>query len=167
MTIGINTQTGGMNRPVFKDASGALLAGGPGFGNTDNPGLDAGAITTVGNGTITNAKIDGNLIYRTGPTAAYTDTFDTAANLDAGVGNGMSPGDCMVIWYSNQVAFAATIAGASGVTLTSTKTSIAASALGCLVLKKLTNAVQTASYGSNGQPTPNTTTPGTYALYVL
>lgn len=166
MTIGLQTQ-GGMMRPILKDPSGMELLGGPGYGNTDNPGLDSGSLSTVGAGTITNKIIDGGLIYRTGPTAAYTDTFDTAANLDAGVGNGMSPGDCMVIWYSNQVAFAATIAGASGVTLTSTKTSIAASALGCLILKKLTNAVQTASYGSNGQPTPNTTTPGTYALYVL
>lgn len=166
MTIG-NNNTGGMMRPILKDPTGLELLGGPGYGNSDNPGLANGAITTVGNGSLTNQKIDGQLIYRTGPTAGYTDTFDTNANLDAGVGNGMSPGDCMVIWFSNQVAFAATIAGNTGVTLASTKTTIAASALGCLVLQKVTNASQTVQYGTNGQPTPNTSAPGTYNLYVL
>lgn len=166
MTIGNNT-SGGMMRPILKDPSGQELLGGAGYGNTDNPGILNGAIATVGNGSLTNQKIDGQMIYRTGPTAGYTDTFDTAANLDAGVGNGMNPGDAMVIWFSNQVAFAATIAGNTGVTLTSTKTTIAASALGCLLLYKLTNAAQTVQYNSNGQPIPNTSASGTYALYVL
>lgn len=162
-----NGTVSGMMRPLLKDPSGMELLGTSGYGNTDNPGLANGALATVGAGTLLNKLIDGQLIYRTGPTAAYTDTFDTAANLDAGVGNGMSPGDCMVIWYSNQVAFAATIAGAAGVTLASTKTTIAASALGCLILQKVTNAAQTVQYDSKGQPTPNTSAAGTYNLYVL
>jgi|SRR5579863_1287470 len=168
MTYGVTTPTG-ITRPVIKDPGGLELVGGAGYGNTDNPGLAAGAITTVGAGTITNAKIDGQLIYRTGPTAGYIDTFDTAANLDAGVGNNMQPGDCMVIWYSNQVAFTATIAGAAGVTLASTKTTIAASALGCLVLQKVTNAVLNTppSYNTSGQYAPTYASNGTYNLYVL
>ena len=166
MTIG-NTTTGGQMRPVIKDPSGLELIGGAGYGNTDNPGLLNGALTTVGAGTILNKLLDGNMVYRTGPTGAYTDTFDTAVNLDAGIGNGMSPGDAMVIWYSNQVAFVATIAGSAGVTLSSSKSTIAASALGCLILYKVSDAVQTTTYNSSGQPVPNTTTAGVYKLYVL
>lgn len=167
MTIGNAATSSGQMRPILKDPTGLEVLGGPGYGNSDNPGIANGAITTVGAGTLTNQKIDGGIIYRTGPTAGYTDTFDTAANLDAGVGGGMSPNDSLVIWYSNQVAFAATIAGASGVTLASAKSTIAASALGCLVLQKVKDAVQTVTYNSQGQPVANTTTPGVYNLYVL
>lgn len=164
-----NTQTGGPNRPVVKSPDGLEITAGPGYGNTDNPSIPGGSITTVGAGTLTNAAIEGQLIYRTGPTGAYTDTFDTAANLDAGIGAAMQPGDHYVIWYSNQVAFAATIAGAAGVTLSSTKTSIAASALGCLVLQKVSNAVLTTpmTYNSSGQPAPTFSSNGVYKLYVL
>jgi hypothetical protein len=160
---------GGFIRALAKDPSGLELTAGPGFGNTDNPGLNSGKLTTVGAGTLLNVVIDGQLVYRTGPTAAYTDTFDTAVNLDAGIGGSMGPGDCAVIWYSNQVAYAATIAGATGVTLSSAKSTIAASALGCLVLQKVTNAVYPypPTYGSNGQQTPSPTSNGTYNLYVL
>lgn len=159
----------GKANPFVKGPDGMILAAGPGFGNTDNPSLVNGAITTVGNGSILAGNLPGNLIYRTGPTAGYTDTFDTAANLDAGIGGGMNPGDNLVIWYSNQVAFAATIAGATGVTLSSTKTTIAASALGCLVLSKVSNAVLNTppAFNSQGQPAPTFASAGVYKLYVL
>lgn len=157
----------GQMRPIIKSPDGLQIVVGAGYGNTDNPGLVNGALTTVGAGTLTNKLVDAQMIYRTGPTAGFTDTFDTATNLDAGVGAGMDPGDCYVIEYSNQVAFAATIAGAAGVTLTSTKTGIAASGYGRLVLRKITNAVYGSAYNSQGQPAPTVTTAGTYALYVL
>lgn len=157
----------GMMRPILKGADGMEIIGGPGYGTSDNLGLDNGKLTTAGAGTITNQIIDGQIVYRTGPAGAYIDTFDTAANLDAGIGQGMNPGDALTIWYSNQVAFVATIAGAAGVTLRSTKTSIAASALGCLVLVKRTNAVPSYAYNSNGQQSGTFTSNGTYDLYVL
>ena len=40
-------------------------------------------ITTAGAGTLTAAAMVGGLIPRTGPTAGFTDTTDTAANIDA------------------------------------------------------------------------------------
>lgn len=163
---GIGSSTG-MMRPLLKGADGMELIGGAGFGTTDNLGLDNGKLSTAGNGTITNQIIDGQLVYRTGPGGAYTDTFDTAANLDAGIGAGMNPGDALTIWYSNQVAFVATIAGAAGVTLRSTKTTLAASAMGCLILVKRTNAVPSFTYNSNGQQSGTFTSNGTYDLYVL
>jgi hypothetical protein len=168
MTYGVTTPTG-IFRPLLKDPSGLELQGFAGYGNTDNPGLINGKLGTVGAGSLTNQIIDGQMVYRTGPTAAFTDTFDTAADLDAGVGQSMSPGDCCVIWYSNQVAYVATIAGNTGVTLASAKSTIAASALGCLVLQKVTNAVLNTppSYNSQGQYAPTYSANGTYNLYVL
>jgi hypothetical protein len=166
MGYGVGQQSG-LVRALIKDPSGSILPAAGGYGNTDNPGITA--LATVGAGTLTNAVVDGQFVYRTGPTAGFTDTFDTAANLDAGIGGGMNPGDNMVIWYSNQVAFAATIAGATGVTLSSAKTSIAASALGMLVLQKVTNAVLNLPIGvnSSGQQIPTYSANGTYKLYVM
>lgn len=168
MAYGVGQQSG-MMRPVLKDPSGLELLGQAGYGNSDNPGIIAGSLATVGAGTLLNNLVDGQFIYRTGPTAGFTDTFDTAVNLDAGVGNGMNPGDAMVIWYSNQVAFAATIAGAAGVTLASAKSSIAASALGMLVLYKLKNAVPNTplAYNSQGQLVLTYASAGVYSLYVM
>jgi hypothetical protein len=163
---GVGTQSG-MMRPVLKDPTGLELLGNAGYGNTDNPGITP--LATVGNGSLTVQVTDGQFVYRTGPTGAFTDTFDTAANLDASYGGGMNPSDAMVIWYSNQVAFAATIAGNTGVTLKSAKSSIAASALGMLVLQKVTNAVLSIplTYNSQGQAAPTYTSNGTYNLYVM
>lgn len=156
----------GMNRPVIKDSTGLEFCAGQGYGNTDNPGLVAGSLATVGAGTLTNSILDAQIIYRTGPTGAFTDTIDTVVNIDAGIGKGMDPGDCLTIDYSNQVAYVATIAGVTGITLTSTKTTIAASSYGKLVLRKITSAV----YGTtitNGVSSTTVTTNGSYALYVL
>jgi len=168
MGYGVGIQSG-MVRPVVKNADGSMGSAPAGYGNTDNPGVLSGVLSTVGAGTLLNALLDGQFIYRTGSTAAFTDTIDTATNLDNGIGGGMNPGDNMVIWYSNQVAFAATIAGAAGVTLKSTKTSIAASALGMLVLQKVTSAVPNLPIGVNsqGQQVPTYASQGTYNLYVM
>jgi len=89
------------------------------------------AITTVGNGTLAAASLLASIINRTGPTAAYTDTTDTAANLMLALSIPVSPvglvttasplvqvGDTWRLRYVNTVAFAATIAGGTGVTVT-------------------------------------------------
>jgi len=74
------------------------------------------ALTTVGAGTLLASIIQTGLLLRTGPTAAYADTIDTGANLDAAMPN-LAVGDTLDFWYSNNVAFACTITAAAGVTL--------------------------------------------------
>lgn len=72
-------------------------------------------ITTVGNGTLTAAALVGGLINRTGPTAVYTDTTATAAQIYAAVGS--ITGHSFYVTIKNGVAFNQTISAGSGVTL--------------------------------------------------
>lgn len=76
-----------------------------------------GTLATVGAGTITAALIVGQLLARSGSTAAYTDTTDTAANIIAAAGSTLPVGACFFFTYQNTVAFAATIAGGTSVTM--------------------------------------------------
>lgn len=156
-----------MARPMIKTAGGLEQAANAGYGNTDNPGIDSGRLATVGAGVLTNALLAGHMVYRTGSTAAFTDTIDTVANIDAGIGMEMGPGDNRVIDYSNQIAFIATIAGVTGITLRSTKTTIAASALGKLLLQKVANAIYSYAPNTSGQMVATVVTPGVYNLFVL
>lgn len=74
-------------------------------------------ITTVGAGTLTAAGLVGGVITRSGSTAAYTDTTDTAANIISALG---STAPVLVSWeviIKNTVAFPQTISAGSGVTL--------------------------------------------------
>lgn len=73
-------------------------------------------ITTVGAGTLTAAAIAGGVINRSGPTAAYTDTTDTAANIIAALPNAQL-GQSWEATIVNTTGFAETIAGGTGVTL--------------------------------------------------
>lgn len=75
------------------------------------------AITTAGNGTLTAASIKGGVITRSGPTAAFTDTTDTAANIIAALPTGVSAGFSWTIYVKNTVNYPETIAAATGVTL--------------------------------------------------
>lgn len=76
------------------------------------------AITTVGDGTLTAAALIGGLITRTGPTAAYTDTTATGAEILAAWGADTPVGATRLVTIKNMVAFTETLAaGASGVTL--------------------------------------------------
>lgn len=156
-----------MVRPVVKAPDGMERLVGAGDGVLEFTDPAASALVTVGAGVLTSSLLGSGFIYRTGPTGAYTDTVDTVANLDAGIGGQMNPGDCLGINYSNQVAFIATIAGGTGITLSSTKATIPASGFGQLILKKIANAVVTNGYNAQGQPTVTVTTPGVYQLYVL
>jgi len=75
--------------------------------------LKDGALTTVGAGTILAASITGGLLIRTGPTGAYADTLDTAANLLAAY-PGLQVGDTIDFYHANQVAFVCTITASAG-----------------------------------------------------
>lgn len=84
--------------------------------------LSAGTITTVGAGTLTGAAIGSGVITRTGPTAGYTDTTDTAANIVAALAGNASEVDMVEglkfeLLYINTVASAMTLAAGVGVTL--------------------------------------------------
>ena len=79
------------------------------------------ALTTVGAGTITAGGIAGGTTTRSGPTAAFTDTTDTAANIIAASENlGAGVGASMLYRYVNNSAWPATLAGGSNVTLADT-----------------------------------------------
>ena len=72
--------------------------------------------TTTSTGTLTAAGIVGGLITRTGPTAAFTDTTDTAANIIAAM-NSQVVGNSWTLRLVNDTAYADTLAAGSGVTL--------------------------------------------------
>jgi hypothetical protein len=73
-------------------------------------------ITTVGAGTLNAATVVGGVITRSGPTAAYTDTTDTAANIIAALPN-PSLGQSWELTLVNTTAFAETLAAGAGVTI--------------------------------------------------
>lgn len=74
------------------------------------------SITTAGAGTLTAAAIIGGVTTRSGPTAVYTDTTDTAALIQAAWPGG-AVGSSLEVTIKNTVPFAATLAGGTGVTL--------------------------------------------------
>ena len=76
-------------------------------------------LTTVGNGTLLVAALVGQLITRSGPTGAFTDTIDTAANFQAyfrGMYNVTEPIQ-WVVTYNNTTSYVATIAAGAGGTV--------------------------------------------------
>lgn len=75
------------------------------------------AVTTAAGTTLTAAAITGGLITRTGPTAVFTDTTDTAAAIIAALPGAVS-GQTFYITIVNKTAFTQTLAGGTGVTLT-------------------------------------------------
>lgn len=81
-----------------------------------------GTLTTVGAGTITGALFNNSLIKRTGATAAFTDTTDTAANIIAAVAQGIGAsnvqnGTSWRLRYLNTLGFTCTIAAGTNVSL--------------------------------------------------
>lgn len=75
------------------------------------------AITTAGAGTLTAAALVGGVITRSGPTTAFTDTTTTATLLAQGMTAPATIGQSWVVTYRNTTAFAATISGGTGVTV--------------------------------------------------
>jgi hypothetical protein len=86
---------------------------------TDTPFVSTN-ITTVGNGTLTAAALVGDIIVRTGPTGAFTDTTDTAANIIAAFPSGAPLNVANEVLIKNATAFPMTIAAGTGVTLPAT-----------------------------------------------
>lgn len=82
-----------------------------------SPLLASTALTTVGAGTITGSGIAGGVTNRTGSTAAFTDTTDTAANIIAALPNA-NVGQSFLYTYYNNTLGLATITGGTGVTVT-------------------------------------------------
>lgn len=79
-----------------------------------------GSLTTVGNGTITAALLQGLIVSRGGSqTGAFTDTTDTAANIISAFGGNTGTVRVRII---NNTADTQTIAGGSGVTISGTAT---------------------------------------------
>lgn len=75
------------------------------------------ALTTVGAGTLTAALLaPGNIIQRTGPTGAFNETLDTAANMTAAYPE-IGIGESYICYYSNLVAQTATFVAGNGFTL--------------------------------------------------
>lgn len=85
------------------------------------------AVTSAAATTLTAADIVAGAILRSGPTAGYTDTTDTADNIIKEMTN-PQVGSGFEFTIVNGVAFADTIAAGTGVTLAGT-TAIAASAV--------------------------------------
>lgn len=78
-------------------------------------------LTTVGAGSLTGAILATNILSRTGPVGAVADTTDTANNILLAVSaSGYTPqaGDTWRLRYINNVAFAITVTGVTGVTVT-------------------------------------------------
>lgn len=81
----------------------------------------ASAVTATAGTTLTAAQITSGLISRSGPTAAFTDTTDTATNIIAAINN-MAAGDGFDLSIQNTTAYALTLAAGTGVTLAGTTT---------------------------------------------
>lgn len=87
-------------------------------------------VSTAGAGTLTGANMLADVLVRTGPTAGFTDTLPSAADIinaiiantqysgsGAQTPNGVDPGTTLRIRYLNTVAYAGTLAAGTGVTL--------------------------------------------------
>lgn len=73
-------------------------------------------VTAAVGATLSAANLLSRLINRSGPTAAFTDTTDTAANL---VAAGAVPGGSFFCQIKNTTAFQETLSGGTGVTISS------------------------------------------------
>lgn len=93
------------------------------------------ANTTAGAGTLTAASLVGGLIVRSGASAAYTDTTDTAASIAAALPASSADDPwSRVIYIQNTVAFTQTIAGGAGVTVSGI-TKLPANSIGKFILQ--------------------------------
>lgn len=79
-----------------------------------------GVLTTVGAGALTGALLANTILSRTGPVGAVADTVGTADTIvSAFSGSGpANVGDTWRLRYINNVAFAITVTGVTGVTVT-------------------------------------------------
>ena len=73
-------------------------------------------IATVGAGVLTAAALAGGVVNRTGSTAAYSDATDTAAAIIAALAN-QNVGTSQFVYLINDTAYAQTVTGGTGVTV--------------------------------------------------
>lgn len=108
------------------------------------------ALATIGAGTLLAALLVTNFLTRTGPTGAYTDTTDSAANIIAALqgSNGIQAGDSYRFKYINTVAFAMTLAAGTGVTLVGGNTGVNASSVKDYLVR-VTNSTPSATVVGN------------------
>lgn len=106
---------GGLTFPLWSPAIGDIQ---PGVINSllGSDAIVNTTISTVGNGTLTGVALIGGQISRTGPTAAFTDTTDTATGILIADGGDLTVGDSFVTRIKNITAFPMTISGGTGVT---------------------------------------------------
>lgn len=118
--INVTTLTGlervaiGINSPQSATTTTSLIAG---LAASSSTTATITALTTVGAGTVTAAGIVGRTVLRSGPTAAFTDTTDTAAAIIAALPAGTPVGAAFTFTYINSVAQVCTFSSGSGVTL--------------------------------------------------
>lgn len=101
-----------------------------GFIDETSDNLISTSITTVGDGSLTAAAINGGLIVRSGPTAAFTDTTVTAAAIITALGASAVVGKSWLLYIKNLTAFSETLAAGAGVTLSGNKDVIPANSAG-------------------------------------
>lgn len=97
-------------------------------------------LATAGNGAPGVTAVLGGVLNRTGPAAAYTDTIPSAAALLAAAPT-LTVGDSFSWIVRNTVAFAATLAGGTGIVI-GTDTGIAASLVREYLLSVLATGVE-------------------------
>ena len=120
-----------------------------------------GNLTTVGAGTLTAALLVGRVITRSGPTAAFTDTTDTAANIIAALPSLAVIGESFYIDYINTTAFVATLAAGTNVTLSGIATVLPANSITRMLLTYATASTVTlqvveTAYNAAGGYDPST-----------
>lgn len=120
--------------------------------------------STVGASTLSALQIGSGILSRSGSTANYTDTTDTAANIitqmignynyntssTAGLSSGQAvqPGSTFRFKYINTVAFTATIAAGTGVTLGTNATTVNASSVKEFLIT-ITNGTPAQTFNAN------------------
>jgi len=119
---------------------------------------------TVGSTTLPASQLISGILNRTGSTGVFTDTTDTAANIIAALvaqysyqqsptnglagGNAVQPGLSVRLRYINAVAFAATIAAGTGVTLGANSATVNASSVKDYLLQ-VTNGTPQQTFAVN------------------
>jgi hypothetical protein len=115
---------------VTVSSTAAVTVDGVGVITTDfTPPQANAALTTVGNGTLLAAPIVGGVLTRSGSTAAFTDTTDSAANIILALPNSQV-GQSWELSIVNTTAFPETLAAGAGVTLTGLASPIPANSTG-------------------------------------
>jgi hypothetical protein len=117
---------------------------------TNAPALSA--VTAAVGATLTAAQLLAGVIVRSGPTAAFTDTTDTASAIQAALGYGSSYGQSLLFTIENNAAFSLTLANGTGVTVAGV-TTVGANSFGVFLLQSVSAGAVTITgiYAAYGQ----------------